>query len=186
MTGRRRIWILAGMLAALLPAAVMASAGGASAGAEAGGLPVTVTLDRDAVDAGPGEKVSFESTIENTGSEPLADLVAHMNILTTDPSVYVDPEDWSAERTQYLDELGPGESATLSWSVQAVTSGPLLLFVSVTSPTSDAVSSGGPIKFTVGGQRVVNAGGVLPLVVWMPAGVLALFGATLVRRRRHR
>jgi len=32
----------------------------------------------------------------------------------------------------------------------------------------------------------VNAGGVLPLVLWMPAGVLALLGATSVRRRRHR
>jgi hypothetical protein len=67
-----------------------------------------------------------------------------------------------------------------------VTSGPILLFVSVTSPTARTVTSSGPLNMTVGGQRVVNAGGVLPLVLWMPAGVLALLGATSVRRRRLR
>jgi uncharacterized membrane protein len=147
---------------------------------------VVVELDQREVAASPGEKVTFESTIRNTGDRPLADYVAHLNILSTDKSVYVDPEDWSPKRTQYLDELAPGGSTTLSWNVRAVTSGPILLFVSVTSPTARTVTSSGPLNMTVGGQRVVNAGGVLPLVLWMPAGVLALLGATSVRRRRLR
>jgi uncharacterized membrane protein len=160
-------------------------AGGAPQTA-ATGQDVTVQLDRSEVSAGPGEKITIESTVRNNGGEPLEGYVAHLNILTTDKSVYVDPEDWSAERTQYLDPLGPGESVTLSWSVRAVTSGPLILFVSVTSPDSQTVSSSGPLNLTVEGQRVVNAGGVMPLVTWMPASVLALLVATLVRRRRHR
>jgi uncharacterized membrane protein len=147
---------------------------------------VVVELDQREVAASPGEKVTFESTIRNTGDRPLADYVAHLNILSTDKSVYVDPEDWSPKRTQFLDEIPPGGSTTLDWDVRAVTSGPILLFVSVTSPTAESVSSSGPLQMTVGGQRVVNAGGVLPLVLWMPAGVLALLGATSVRRRRHR
>ena len=147
---------------------------------------VVVELDQRDVAASPGQKVTFESTVRNTGDRPLSDYVAQLNILSTDKSVYVDPEDWSPKRTQFLDEIPPGGSTTLGWDVRAVTSGPLLLFVSVTSATADTVSSSGPLRMTVGGRRLVNAGGVLPLVLWMPAGVLALLGATTVRRRRHR
>lgn len=147
---------------------------------------VVVDLSRSTLQVGPGEKLSFTSRIGNNGNISLRGYVAHLNILSTDEGVYVDPEDWSPKRTQYLDELGPGKSTTLTWNVQAVTSGPLIVFVSVTSPTSDTVTSSGPLDLTVRGQRVVSSGGVVPLVVWMPAGVLALLGASQLRRRRHR
>ncbi len=180
------------ILAFALPmAVVLAAAGGlpAAGGAESapsGDQSVVVELDQNRLDAGPGEKLSFQSTIRNTGDTPIDGYVAHLNILTTDESVYVDPEDWSPKRTQYLDELAPGASTTLDWDVRAVTSGPLILYVSVTSPDAAKVTSSGPLNLTVTGRRVVNAGGVLPLVMWMPAGVLLLLGATLARRRRHR
>lgn len=147
---------------------------------------VAVALDQHDLTASPGEKITFASTIRNTGDRPLDGYVAHLNILSTDKSVYVDPEDWSPRRTQFLDPVPPGGSTTLSWNVRAVTSGPILLFVSVTSPTAREVTSSGPLNMTVGGQRVVQAGAVLPLVLWVPAGVLALLGATSARKRRHR
>lgn len=179
--------LLRALLACALLPTLLATVGVcAPAGAAAPVDEIVVELSRSDLQAGPGEKFSFESRITNNGSEPLEDYVAHLNILTTDDGVYVDPEDWSPERTQYLDSLGPGESTTLTWSVQAVTSGPLILFVSVTSPTTDRVTSSGPMNLTVEGQRVVSSGGVVPLVVWVPTGVLALLGASLLRRWRHR
>lgn len=179
--------LLRALLACALPLALLTTAGtAASAAPSAQSEDVVVELDRSQLRAGPGEKLSFESTITNNGNGTLEGYVAHLNILTTDESVYVDPEDWSPKRTQYLDPLGPGASTTLTWSVQAVTSGPLILYVSVTSPTTDNVTSSGPLNLTVQGQRVVNSGGVVPLVVWVPAGVLALLGANLLRRHRHR
>jgi len=175
-------------LACALPLALVTTPAARAAGTEsaivAGG--VVVALDQHDLAAGPGEKITFASTVRNTGERPLDGYVAHLNILSPDKSVYVDPEDWSPRRTQFLDRLGPGASTTLHWDVRAVTSGAILLFVSVTSPAARTVSSSGPLNMTVGGHRVVNAGGVLPLVLWMPAGVLALLGATSVRRRRHR
>jgi len=150
------------------------------------GPAITVGLDTDRADAGPGERLSFVSSVRNTGDQEVTGLVAHLNILSTDPAVYVDPEDWSPRRTQYLDALAPGDTADVSWNVRAVTSGPLILFVSVTSLDGDRVVSSGPLRMTVHGQRVVDSTRVLPLVMWMPAGVLILLGATLVRRRRHR
>lgn len=173
-------------LLALLSLAAVSAAGHAPAAAQAGPDPIVVELDQRELDVGPGEKLSFVSTVRNEGSTMLEGYVAHLNVLTTDEDVYVDPEDWSPERTQYLEPLPAGRSAELSWSVQAVTSGPLILYVSVTSPDTDAVVSSGPLELTVHGQRVVDSAGVAPVVLWTPAGVLLLLGAAIARRRRHR
>lgn len=183
----KAVAILVGMvLLAPVSAAAAAPASSSIVRTAEAGPAVTVGLDTDRVDAGPGERLSFVSSVRNTGDQEVTGLVAHLNILSTDPDVYVDPEDWSPRRTQYLDVLAPGGTADVSWNVRAVTSGPLVLFVSVTSLGGDRVVSSGPLRMTVHGQRVVDSTRVLPLVMWMPAGVLILLGATLVRRRRHR
>jgi hypothetical protein len=177
---------LVGLLGAFLLWLAPATAAAAPVGASEAGPTVTVALDTDRADVGPGERLSFVSTVANVGEQEVTGLVAHLNILTTDPDVYVDPEDWSPRRTQYVDALAPGDTAEVSWDVQAVTSGPLVLFVSVTSLTGDRVVSSGPLRMKVHGQRVVDSTRVLPMVAWTPGLVLLLLGATLVRRRRHR
>ena len=173
----------------LLAAAMPMAASGAvpSAQARQPDAPlavVSVELSREAVSAEPGEKISFESTVRNTGDRPLSGLIAHLNILSSDPGVYVDPEDWSARRTLFLDDLPAGQATRLRWEVQAVTAGPMILFVAVTRPRTRDVAVSGQLQLAVGGQRVVNAGGVLPLVAGVPAAVLLLLGLTRVRRRR--
>lgn len=174
------------LLACLLPLGLLAAGAGAARAAPDSGQDIVVQLDRKQIQAGPGDRLTLKSTIRNDTARPLTGFVAHLNILTTDSGVYVDPEDWSPRRTQYLDTLPPGGSTRLTWDVRAVTSGPLILYVSVTSPEADNVTSSGPLNLTVSGQRVVNSAGVVPLVAWVPTGVLALFAATLLRRRRHR
>lgn len=177
------------VVACTVPFAMSASHEVPAVGAEpasANDPGVAVELDQRALRVPPGEKIVFESTIRNTGDAPLDGYVAHLDILTTDDSVYVDPEDWSPKRTQYLDRLAEGESTRLRWDVQAVTSGPLILFVSLASPAADTVTSSGPLNLTVSGQRVVDAGEVGPLVMLVPAGVLLLLVGTVLRRRRHR
>lgn len=173
-------------LLSLGPASAATAGPSTAVRAAEAGPTVSVALDTARADAGPGERLSFVSTVRNDGDREVTGLVAHLNILTTDPDVYVDPEDWSPRRTQYIDALAPGDTADVSWDVQAVTSGPLVLFVSVTSLTGDRVVSSGPLRMTVHGQRAVDATKVLPLVTWTPAFVLFLLGATVVRRRRHR
>lgn len=148
--------------------------------------PLSVVLDQTRVDTGPGAKVRFTSTVRNNGDQPLGDLVAHVAILTSDPDVYVDPEDWSPRRTQYIDRLAAGEDTTLSWNVQAVTAGPMILYVAVTDPRSDTVAVSGPLYMAVTGRREVNSKDALPLVAGVPAVVLVLLGLTGVRRRRRR
>jgi hypothetical protein len=162
--------------------AALTAVGGAGAQVES----LSVEADRTEISTGLGSEFGFRTTITNRAATATPALIAHLNILSLRGDVYVDPEDWSPRRTQYVDVLAPGDTADVSWNVQAVTSGPLILFVSVTSLDGDQVVSSGPLRMTVHGQRVVDSTRVLPLVLWTPAAVLVLLGATLVRRRRHR
>jgi hypothetical protein len=175
----------------LVAVAVLLAAAGAVSAAQVEELEtstaaVSVELDKSNVTAGPGERVSFKSVLRNTGDQPISGLIAHLNVLSSDPDVYVDPEDWSPRRTQFLDELPAGQSTQLSWDVQAVTAGPLILFVAVTLPHTNEVVASGQLKMMVEGQREVDAAGVLPLVVGVPSAVLVLLGLVGLRRRRFR
>ncbi|MGH3384246.1 MAG: hypothetical protein ACRDO1_06685 [Nocardioidaceae bacterium] len=172
-------------VALLVTAIAMLWAGTANA-AQADADTLTIELDRTEMAASPGEKFTFESTIRNDGDQPLTDPIAHLNILGADEQIYVDPEDWSTRRTQFLDELPPGETTTLRWTVTAIDSGALILYVAVSGTESDAVAVSGPLQMSVGGRRVVNPGNVVPLVMATPVGVLALLGLALVRRQRLR
>jgi hypothetical protein len=158
MTAAARRWVLAVLV--LVGTALPVTVAPSALGQTEEPLPVTVALDRSSGTAGPGEKLAFVSTITNTGDTEVRDLTAHLNILTTDADVYVDPEDWSPRRTQYVDVLAAGDTVELDWDVQAVTSGPLVLYVSVSDGTSDQVETSGPFRLTVQGP--------------------------LLRRRRHR
>ena len=174
-------------LGAMPSSATPSSAAGAFAAAA--GVPplVTVTLDRQDVAVGVGQDFELVSTIENDGPTPLRGLIAHIDVVGTDPARYVDPEDWCTARTVFLDDLDPGATTAPVWQVQAVDSGPLLLWVTVSQPDGTGVAVSAPVRLTVGEHIDVNSGGVLPVVVGVPAAVAAgLVLLTGWRRRRER
>jgi len=145
-----------------------------------------VSLDRQEVSTRLGESFEFTSTIANPGSREQSGLVAHLNIVGLSKNIYVDPEDWSDERTRHLPTIGAGESAKVSWRVKAVTGGDAAIYVVVlpgndpaTAPNGLAVSPA--LDVHIAERRTINSGGVL----WLALGVPALLGiATLVARRR--
>ena len=148
--------------------------------------PVEVSLTEAEVSTRLGESFGFRSRITNTGNRPLAGLVAHLNVVGLDPEIYVDPEDWSEERTKAVPDLGPGESADVAWNVKAVTGGHAAIYV-VALPDEPAGAREGlaispAIDVRIADTKDLNSGGVLPLAL----GVPALIGvATLVVRRRR-
>jgi hypothetical protein len=146
--------------------------------------PVTIALDRREVAIGVGDRFNLTSTIANESAEPLTGLIAHIDILSTDPKRYVDPEDWSPRRTVFLEALEPGGTTRPVWEVQAVDSGPLLVWVTVSRPGSEGVAVSAPLHLTVAQHVDVNAGGVLPIVVGVPLVISALLAATAWSRRR--
>ena len=60
-----------------------------------------------------------------------AELIAHLNVLSLRSGVYIDPEDWSSNRTRYLPPIPAGGSLTLTWRLQAVNAGSIGVYVAV-------------------------------------------------------
>lgn len=151
--------------------------------AAAGAPPVAIRMDRTSVQASVGQRFELVSTIENQSGSTLRGLIAHIDVVGTDPARYVDPEDWCTARTVFLDDLKGGSSADPRWEMQAVDSGLLLVWVTVSRPDGHAVAVGAPVHLDVGQHLQVNVGGVLPVVIGVPAAVLA--GLALVTRWRR-
>ena len=164
------------MRAALLAAvAALTLAAGASA---ATAPRVSATVDRVQIVKRLGDKFVFTSTVTNRGAGAARGLIAHLNILSLKTGVYVDPEDWSANRTRYLGPIPAGGSTTITWRMRAVNAGTFGIYVAVL-PDSGAASpptTAPTIRLTVTSRRSLNSGGILPLALGIPAflGLLAL------------
>ena len=145
---------------------------------------ITVSLDSPPVTTSVGHRFTFTTTVANAGASAVSDLVAHLNVLSDDPGTYVDPEDWSSHRTQYLPSIPPNGEQKLTWTVQAVNSGNLTVFVSVL-PRHDSgtVLSSPPLRVSVGHRRTLNSRGALALTLAIPA-LIGLAGLGVRRRRR--
>lgn len=144
---------------------------------------LSVQLDRTHVDAGIGERFDLHSTIRNTTDHMITGAVAHLNVLSPDGSVYVDPEDWSSRRTQPLAPLSAGATRRLTWTVQAVNRGDIDIYVAVVA-SNDEVDASPPLGVAVKAVRTINAGGVLPIGIAVPGVVLSLLVLAVRRRRR--
>jgi len=153
------------------------------------GLMVSADLDYKLLKT--TDFVVFNTVVTNTAVEPTAPLILAMNIINLDArGDVVDPEDWSPQRTQYIEAgLAPGESASLSWRINAILDGDYMVYlVVIPSPsgegaTSLPVSSPG-VHLVVTPFTRLNPRGVLPYAIGGPLLVLA--GIWFVYRRRQR
>lgn len=140
-----------------------------------------ITLDRSSVSVRLGTAFAFTSTL-SAGATETGPLVAHLNVVSLDRSTYVDPEDWSTHRTRYLASIAPGGSTSVRWSVKAVSSGPIAIYVTaVPANGSGTIAVGPPLHVQVADRRTLNSGGVVPLALAVPAVLAAV--AVAVRRR---
>lgn len=154
--------------------------------AEAATSEVVVGIDRTYVSTSLGREVSFATTVTNRGSTAAATLVAHLNILSLKPGVYVDPEDWSENRTRYLERIPPGGSRTVGWRLKAVSGGSLAAYVTVIARSGAGTPVTGPaLRFDVAPQKTLNAGGILPIALAVPASIALLALGVRTRRRRR-
>ena len=177
----------AACLAVLLAAApTLAAQQPASTAAEA---PLKISLNMDYREAEAGDKFEFETVITNPGTQKVSSVVVAMNIVNMSKGEAVDPEDWSPERTQYIQDLGPGESTTLTWKVHSVFGGKYMVYiVGIPKPagpkqTSMPSASNG-IHLTIKPVARVNPGGMLPVALTTTSGAsVAALGLWWARRR---
>lgn len=153
--------------------------------------PVQIAIDMDYKTVRAGEHIIYNTTVTNNGMETSAPICLAMNIVNLDAAGdIVDPEDWSPQRTQYIDGLAMGQSQTHAWRVNAILDGNYLIYmVAIPEPTgeeatSQPVASSG-IHLIVTPFTKLNPGGVLPYAVGGPfvliVGILMLYR---IRRRR--
>lgn len=137
-----------------------------------------VSVDRATVRTTLGHTFVFRTTLTNHTAAPATGLVAHLNILSLDGHVYVDPEDWSSHRTRYLPPIPANGSTTLTWKLNAVNAGHLGAYVAVLprSGAAPRATTGPTVSITVADRRTLNSGGILPLALGIPVllGLLAL------------
>jgi hypothetical protein len=159
---------------------------GALCGPVAAGAATSITVDRARVTTQLGRSFEFRSTVRNTGPGPASGLVAHLSVLNLQEEPYVDPEDWSPDRVVALDTIAPGAARTLTWRMTAVDAGTFAVYVTALSKQGgDSPPPNSPaIELRVSERRTLDAGGIGPLALGIPA-LLGLLALTLrVRRRR--
>jgi hypothetical protein len=161
----------------------------APASRAAAGPPATVSVDRTTVATKLGHTFVIRSTIANPGATPATGLIAHLNVLSLRRGLYVDPEDWSSHRTRYLAPIPAAGSTTLDWKLQAVNAGDLGVYIAVLRQDGQPVdpTTGPLVHVTIVDRRTLDAAGIVPLTVGVPA-LLALIAATvrIFRRRATR
>ncbi len=152
---------------------------------------IHVFVDLIYANVNTGDEIDFKTLVANSGTEDSPPLMMAMNIINLGKGDPVDPEDWSPERTQEVDPVGPGESAEQEWQVDAILKGDYMVYLTAVAvpeaaeATTEPVSSPG-IHLTVQEFTRTNPGGVLPVALGIPVGLSV--GTVVLRRywRRER
>jgi ABC-2 type transport system permease protein len=150
--------------------------------------PVAVSISMGDTTLRAGGTVLFQTALKNYRAEASPPVIVAMNIINLDKQgEVVDPEDWSPQRTQYVESLAPGQSASLEWRVNAILDGDFMVYmVAIPAPTgpdatSQPVASSG-IHLTVTPYTKLNPSGVLPYVIGGPV----VLGMLIFMAYRHR
>jgi hypothetical protein len=167
-------------------AAVLAAVACVALPAPATAAGVRVALDRTTLATRLGQPFTVRSTITNAAATPTGPLIAHLNVLSLRPGVYVEPEDWSSQRTRYLPSIAAHGADTLSWRLDAVNAGDLGVYVAVMRAAGPATPATGPlVRVRIDDTRRLDAGGIVPLALGIPGALAALAVAVAAHRRRN-
>lgn len=154
-----------------------------------GDLQISISVDYK--EAKTGDTILFDTTVTNTSGQASPPVILAMNIINLSKTGdVVDPEDWSPQRTQYIDSLGSNQSTTLSWTVNAVLDGNFMVYVvAIPQPQiaegSSQVAASPGLHLTVAKFTSLNPSGVLPYVIGVPIVlVLAIFLLFRLRSRQ--
>lgn len=154
-------------------------------------LPMQISIDADYKMVKTGDHFFYNTVVTNNGTENTPPSIVAMNIINIDGAGDpVDPEDWSPQRTQYIESIAPGESLTLSWKISTIFAGDYMIYmVLIPAPdgpkaTIQPIASSG-IHVTVEAFTRINPGGVLPYVVAGPIVLIAGMAFLFWYRRRR-
>jgi hypothetical protein len=170
-------------------------AGVTYAAAQQAGTPVpatnlVVTVSESEVSKLTGDSFTFTSTITNNGAQTTPPLIANLNFTSLDNSTYIDPEDWSPQRTMSVDPLESSASVTKTWKVNPILEGEVAAYIVILpnseTLTTQPLTTSPAIHIHVGAQRSLNPGGVLPVTLAVPGILAASFVGLRITRNKRR
>jgi hypothetical protein len=176
-------WIV-GLLVVAAVTVPAALSFGLSAPAMAAPSAADVVFETSEFSVVVGDRFTLPSRIMNPVGEATGPIVAHLNVVSLTDDVYVDPEDWSAERTVFVDPIESGASEPMTWEIQAVNPGRFAVYVVLIPEGSAAPVVSPQVHLAVAGRRTLSAGGALPISVAVPL-VLGLAAAAVRFRLRR-
>jgi hypothetical protein len=189
---RLRQWSAAIALATviLMTGAIFSRVASAQDGEVAAVSDLTISLSESEISAFTGDRFTFTSEIANDGSSATPPLIANLAFVAIDGETYVDPEDWSPQRTMTVGAIRAGSLATQTWTVKPDLEGDVAIYV-VALPREPELSTAAPLAVSpaihlhVEEHRSLNPGGVLPVVLIVPAVLAVAFaGVRFTRNRR--
>jgi len=123
-----------------------------------------ISIDLGSTVVKTGDKVEYNTVVTNNGSQATVPLIVAMNVINLDAQgEVVDPEDWSPQRTQYMESLAPGQSVELHWIINTILDGNFMVYMVLISrpaaedATSQPIASSG-IHLTVTPFTRLNPG----------------------------
>jgi hypothetical protein len=138
-----------------------------------------------------GDTVEFNTVITNDGLKTSAPLIAAMNIINLQKAGEgVDLEEWSPERTQYIEALKPDESIKLDWIITTGLQGEYMVYVALIPQPESAEVTTHPVAssslyLTVESSVRLDPRTVLPFALGVPVLLLAITFVVYRRRRQQ-
>ena len=144
----------------------------------AAATPLTIELTPSASNpASPqmGDKLSFQTIIRNTGTDPVEGLIAWLSLVQIDKGQEqpVDLEDWSAHQAVSVASLAPGQLVRTDWPMRLIQAGTYRVVIIAVSRADTSLTASPFADFVVREKPVVESTRVLPVAIGLPA-LLAL------------
>src|SRR5688572_3999149 len=99
---------------------------------QAQGDELEISIDSKLKQVKMGEVVKFNTVIANRGVQISSPLVVALNVVNLkEMGEVVDLEEWSPQRTQYIDSLAPDETINLDWIVTTGLHGEYIVYIVV-------------------------------------------------------
>lgn len=151
----------------------------------------SISINNNAHQVKVGDRIEVGTAITNNSAQSSPPLVIAMNVINLDDAgAVVDPEDWSPERTQYIDSLASGQSATLDWIINPIMEGNFMVYMVLIPETASVETTSQPIAspgihVTVTPFAGLSSINILPIVIAEPIILLAITYFVYRRRRQQ-
>ena len=151
------------------------------------GTGLLIDINTNSALLSAGEWITFQTEITNTGNTDTPYMVAHLNVTSIQPGRYVDPEDWSPKRTEYLQPIQHGESEQINWRVHTLFNGDFAVFVTLIYEEKYFMTLSSPaLHIQVKPGNILPMNKVAPVAAIVPLFPLVLLFFTGIYTRKQR